>query len=63
MENVPDDLTILQSLSLSSDMAKKILSSKTWPYKKRNVIFLLRGPMTVEEGKDLYRRFRKIAEN
>ena len=41
MENVPDDLTILQSLSLSSDMAKKILSSKTWPYKKRNVIFFL----------------------
>ena len=63
MDNVPKDLTLLQSLSLSSDTAKKILSSKTWPFKKRNVIFSLRGPMTIEEGKELYRRFRKVAEN
>ena len=64
MENVPEDLTILQPLGLSTDVAKKILSSKKWPFKKRNIIFRLRGPdKTVEEAKELYRRLRRVAEN
>lgn len=63
MDSVPENITLLQSLSLSSDVAEKILKSKTWPYKKRNVIFMLRGPnMTIERAEELYKQFRKVAE-
>jgi uroporphyrinogen-III decarboxylase len=62
MEAVPKNIVLHQALSLTSLEGMKILESRKWPFKKRNVIFRLRGPLNRYEAKNIYRKLRSIAE-
>ncbi len=63
INSVDERVPLLQRTHIESKVIQKILKSKTWPFKKRNLIFSIAGDLSIDQAKDLYSKLRRVAEN